>query len=302
MKYDRTYGIALDRQDVLRNVVTIDGHDVELANLEDGPPGGKGGNSYVFRMIGEEWGNEYVIKICAYHKASYGRDKKRWKRFEREIDALKKAKKKGLGESIVDIICDGTLKISGLLFRYFVMPKANGDLGQFLEREQVSLPSKLFLCHNIFEAINRLHEIDIYHRDIKPDNFMMFDSTVRVGDLGLCAYRDEDNSLDKGERKIGPFGFLSPEAVNRCCATHRSRLFGQTCEIDATSDFFQLGMLFWFILQGDVPVGQIVPSDLTVVRDRGVFDKVIAPLLQFDKKRRPKYGDISAVLERLARP
>jgi len=302
MHYDNIYGITLDRHDALRNVVTVDGHDVELANLENGPPGGKGGNSYVFRMISEAWGDECVIKICAYHKDCGGRDKKRRQRFEREIEALEKAKDNGLGESIVDIICDGTLKISGFEFRYFVMPKADSDLSQFLENEELSLSSKFLLCHNIFEAVNRLHEIDIYHRDIKPDNFMIFKSTIRVGDLGLCAYRDEDNHLDRGERKIGPFGFLSPEAVNRCCATSRSKLFGQGCEIDTASDFFQLGMLFWFILQGDVPVGQLVPSDLKGVDDRVVFENLIIPLLQFDKKRRAKYRDIAAALGGLAQP
>ena len=70
--------------------------------------------------------------------------------------------------------------------------------------------------------------------------------------------------------------------------------------MDASSDFFQLGLLFWFILQGDVPVGQLASTDLTGVEDRGVFQRVIVPLLQFDKQRRPTYGDLTSVLRELA--
>jgi serine/threonine protein kinase len=304
MQYDSNRGIVLDTRESSRNVVSVDGYDVELTYLPNGPTKGKGGNSYVFQLKSENWCDGFVIKISAYEQDSVGNRGLRLQRFEREIEALKKAKKSGLGEHIVEIICDGVLSIHNFKFRFFVMPKADMNLGVFLGNAVLSLPSKLLLCRNILEAVNRLHGINIYHRDIKPGNFMMFGSTVKVADLGLCTYRNLDDQLDKGDRKIGPFGFLSPEAVNRFCADTRSKLFGKTCSMDATSDLFQLGLLFWFILQGDVPVGQLTLSDLTQVpsKDRAVFEKVILPLLQFDKKRRATYSDIGSVLGELAQP
>ena len=304
MQYESEHGITLDRRNHLRNIVHIAGCDVELAPLEEGPPGGKGGNSFVFRITDEDSQDLGVIKISAYHNGlSSSRDVKRRLRFEREIDALKLAKSRGMSDTVVDILSDGELTISRSVFRYFVMPKANGSLADLLENEELSLTNKFLLCHNILEAINSLHEIGIYHRDIKPGNFMMFESTVRAGDLGLCAYRDEDESvLDKRERRIGPFGFLSPEAINRYCASERSRLFGALCRMDGASDVFQLGQLFWFILQGDVPVGQLTRADLTSVPDGCLFDDVIEPMLRFDRHRRATYDAVASVLKELAQP
>ena len=294
--------IKLSGSDRYKNFMPIDGYDRELVHLEEGPPGGEGGNSSVFRVLpADEFGPEYVIKFCNYPEDAKSEwESRRVQRFEREIDANKKATKASLKSEVVELVVESRHVIGGKSFRYFVMPKADCNLGVFLENEALSQSSKLLLCHKIFEAVHRLHEIEIYHRDIKPANFMMFNSTVRVGDLGLCAYRDEDGELDKGDRKIGPFGFLSPEAVNRGCANGRSQLFGKMCKMDAASDFFQLGLLFWFILQGDVPVGQLASSDLSSVDNRDVFEKVIVPLLQFDKKRRPAYNDLTGVLRELA--
>jgi len=294
--------IRLSGSNRYKNFMPIDGYDRELVHLEEGPPGGAGGNSSVFRVQPvDEYAPEFVIKFCNYpENATAEWARRRVNRFEREIEANRKANNASLKAEVIELIADGRHQIGGKSFRYFVMPKADSNLGTFLENEELSPPSKLLLCHKIFEAVHRLHEIDIYHRDIKPGNFMMFKSTVRVGDLGLCAYRDEDGELDEGDRKIGPFGFLSPEAVNRGCATGRSRMFGRMCRMDASSDFFQLGLLFWFILQGDVPVGQLASSDLTGVEDRAVFERVIVPLLQFDKQRRATYQDLTGVLRELA--
>lgn len=42
-----------------------------------------------------------------------------------------------------------------------------------------------------------MKDIGYYHRDLKPDNILMFDDTWKIGDLGLIAFRDKDNIYDK---------------------------------------------------------------------------------------------------------
>ena len=107
MKFDKGK-IFLDRINAEKNIISINGDDAELAYLENGPPGGKGGNSSVFRISSDsDILNEKVIKICNYYTSASPSQHKRLLRFEREIDALKEAKEKGLSEWIVDIIMDG---------------------------------------------------------------------------------------------------------------------------------------------------------------------------------------------------
>lgn len=63
-------------------------------------------------------------------------------------------------------------------------------------------------------GIKNLDSLGFYHRDIKPDNILIFnDNQWRISDLGLVAKRDED--IDRPNEFIGPKGWISPEAMNK---------------------------------------------------------------------------------------
>jgi len=58
------------------------------------------------------------------------------------------------------------------------------------------------------------------------------------------------------------------------------------CFIDSQSDVFQLGKLGWYIFNGNLPVGQILPDDF-IPKDENLF-KIIFNSLQYSKRRRIK--------------
>jgi hypothetical protein len=59
------------------------------------------------------------------------------------------------------------------------------------------------------------------------------------------------------------------------------------CKIDFSSDIFQLGKLFWFILQGNLPIG-LVNKDDFLTDDLELFE-LICKMLEHKKgaNRRP---------------
>ena len=59
------------------------------------------------------------------------------------------------------------------------------------------------------------------------------------------------------------------------------------CEIDGKSDVFQLGKVLWYILQGEVPTGQLLSHDFNYSEHIDIYNNVIIPSLQFSKERRP---------------
>jgi serine/threonine protein kinase len=287
--------ILLDRSNRYNNIISLLDSERELQTIDANFPTGKGANSSVYKAVDpNEDKIDLVIKFCnSFRNETGGYNSKIQKRFKREIEALKKAKDNGK-QNIINILTEGEVKIDDKYFLYYVMEYADSDLRQYLENTELSIQTRIQLCNDILHAVNDLHSIDIYHRDIKPDNFLMVGQTWKICDLGLIAHREEDQELDQFLGLLGPKGFMSPEATNKYYA-YGDCLHTIDCRIDDKSDIYQLGKLFWYILQGDVPTGQLALEDFTF-EDGRLFTHVIAPMLQYAKNRRSDIAMTAASL------
>lgn len=248
----------------------------------------KGGNSSVFKLIDPNNQFEYAIKFLKFpSNSSHPFDIKQNIRFENEIAALKEAKEKGF-TNVVEILFDGEKKIGSMTFRFYVMEKATSDLSSFLANNKIPLNQKLVLSYEIANGLKQLHSMNLYHRDIKPDNIFFISkggkNIWKIGDLGLSAKREQDLSKVEFREKIGPYGWLSPEVTNKvlCEGSLLEKVFD--CVIDNKSDVFQLGKLLWFVFQGNIPVGQIRYSDFQA-ENKQVY-LLIHNMLQYKKSRR----------------
>lgn len=277
--------IILDRSNRYKNFISILDSDRELQVIDDNFPTGKGANSSVYKVVDpNENEMDLVIKFCNFYRNETGEyNFNIQKRFLREIKALEIAKGNGK-PNIITILANGETKISEKYFMYYVMEYANSDLRQYLESTELSIQTRIQICNDILKAVSDLHSIGIYHRDIKPDNFLMIGKTWKICDLGLIAHRKEDQDIDEFAGPIGPKGFMSPEATNKYYA-YGDGLNSVDCRIDDKSDIYQLGKMFWYILQGDVPTGQISLDDFTF-EDSRLFTDVLTPMLQYAKIRR----------------
>lgn len=277
-----------------KDYISINNCDRFLTYLTTEP---KGGNSYVFKVVDPN--NEEVdrvIKFCRYYSPNNNDwHQRRLERFEREIRALKQAETSGYGNFVIRILHDGSHVMKGKTFRYYVMEMANCDLANYLVQEgNVLLQQKVALCFDILKAVKALHAMDIYHRDLKPDNILFVGASWKIGDLGLIAYRAEDVNLDEDKEKIGPFGLLSPEATNKALGNREWVGFNFDCIIDKKSDVFQLGKIFWYILQGEIPSGQLSSEDFKAVGQPNLFQEVILPMMQYAKSRRPAIEEVES--------
>ena len=276
--------LSLNRLD---NIKSLNGIDYEFISLNPDFEGNRGGNSMIFTLTSEEE-EDKVIKICrSFMGSASDFHRMRLRRFEREIDALKKSQTKNF---IVKYFFDGKFELEQTSFRYYVMEKAEMDLKDFILIHKPDFQNRIMICRQILNAFTELQTLDIYHRDIKPDNFFYVNDIMKVGDLGLIGYRNDDEILDRENELIGPRGWLSPEATNKFMTFNKDIDFEFDCKMDFRSDIFQLGKLFWFIFQYNIPIGRVKRNDFKIKDDQ--IYSTIAWMLNHDKKRRPHLLDI----------
>jgi len=282
-----------------RDTIIVNSCSRYLVPLGDGDTG-KGKNSSVYLAVDPDGsGDDLVVKFCNHHdRETVPERKKKRDRFKREITALQRARAEGQQDSIVEIHDHGDRDIDGMNFLYYTMERATCDLTDFLCKNTPALQQKLLLCNQIADALCCLHKLGIYHRDIKPDNVFFFDERWKIGDLGFIRFREEDLAIDFPAERIGPTGRMSPEATNKAFANKNWKEFHFDEDIDDKSDVFQLGMLFWYICQGNLPTGQVIKEDF-LVNCRDFFSAVLLPSLQYSKTRRPSVQNICEQFESL---
>lgn len=265
---------------------------------------GIGINSSVFRAKSQDSdeGADFVVKVC-----NYGEEVEapflvaRRERFRREIYAMRMARDSGKGHLVISLLGDGLIETADKrMQRCFLMEAADHTLEDHLSGEQeFSLQQRFVLCADLLRAVNALHEIGIYHRDLKPENILFAGNQWKIGDLGLVGFRDEDAELDSRE-KIGPLRWMSPEAFNKAYCLQRPDNGFIDRILDDRSDVYQLGKLWWYIMQGDIPNGCLRSKDL-VHGCPNMYSIFLKPMLRYQRLERPTLAQLEGNLEPLMR-
>jgi serine/threonine protein kinase len=63
------------------------------------------------------------------------------------------------------------------------------------------------------ETLVNLHDSDISHRDIKPDNLYLLDGNWVLADFGIASFPGKEAITEAG-RKLGPMFYIAPEMLN----------------------------------------------------------------------------------------
>ena len=123
-------------------------------------------------------------------------------------------------------------------------------LSQFARAHPLDVPEAVALVRQVAEALAEAHDRGVVHRDVKSSNVMVTESRrVKVLDFGLAQYsprRDDTTSTwsrapqDAGHALVGTVAYMSPEqALGR--------------DLDARTDIFSLGVVFYELLTGELP-------------------------------------------------
>jgi eukaryotic-like serine/threonine-protein kinase len=108
------------------------------------------------------------------------------------------------------------------------------------EQKKFSPEEAVEIMEQICLALDAAHQVDVIHRDLKPQNVMR-DKTGRilVMDFGLARTVQGDGMTHTGAL-VGTMDYMSPEQA-------------LAKELDQRSDIFSAGLIFYELLSGQVP-------------------------------------------------
>jgi len=175
-------------------------------------------------------------------------------RFGREAKALAKLNHPGI-VNIYDFGQTGQ-------YYYFVMD---------LEPRQA-----LELVTQICTALQYAHDEGVVHRDIKPENILLNKKGhVKIADFGLAKLLGTapDTALTMSQAAMGTLNYMAPE----------QRQNAQS--VDHRADIYSLGVVFYEMLTGEVPMGRFEPPSKRVQVDVRL-DEVVLKALEREPARR----------------
>ncbi len=248
----------------------------ELEILEER---GRGGMGIVYKARQRRLDRIVALKILsagAEDEPSFA------ERFTREATALARLSH----PNIVTVFDSGE---TGGIY-YLLMEFIEGTtLRSVLKNGEMRPEQALALVSPICDALGYAHDQGVVHRDIKPENILLsLAGEVKIADFGLAKLAGTENDKDRltaAGQVMGTPQYMAPEQIE------------SPGDVDHRADIYSLGVVFYEMLTGELPIGRFAPPSRKVQIDVRIDDVVLRTLA---KERERRYQHAAEVKTRVS--
>jgi hypothetical protein len=228
---------------------------------------GVGGMGIVYRARHRRLDRLVALKILP---APQARDPQFAERFEREARALARLDH----PHIVRVHDVGRVEGYG----YLVLEHVDGaNLRQVMAGGRLRPAEALAIVPQVCEALQYAHDQGVVHRDIKPENVLLdAKGQVKIADFGLAKLLDRPagaTGLTATGQVMGTFQYMAPEQVK------------SPQDVDHRADLYSLGVVFYEMLTGELPMGRFEPPSEAAGLDARI-DRIVLHALERERTLR----------------
>jgi len=168
---------------------------------------------------------------------------------------------------------------------YLILELVDGtNLRSVIDAGNQQAAQSMAIVGQICDALAYAHGQGIVHRDIKPENILIDkEGRVKIVDFGLAKISHNDLHglrLTRTDQAMGTPQYMAPEQIER------------PLEVDHRADIYSMGVVFYELLTGELPIGRFAPPSEKVKLDARL-DRVVFRTLE--KEPRDRYQDVSRV-------
>ncbi len=248
--------------------------DLELLELL-----GRGGVGYVYRARQKKLDREVALKVVSPGAAQQTDVAER---FAREARALARLNHPNL-VAVYDYGQDGP-------FSWLLMEYVDGsNLRDLLRAGKLEPAEALALVPKICDALQFAHDQGVVHRDVKPENILLDGKGgVKIADFGLAKLIGTPAALvtlTGSHQVLGTLRYMAPEQLDR------------PLEVDHRADIYSLGVVFYEMLTGEIPMGRFDPPSLRSAASPAVDDVVMRALEKEPERRYQRASEVKSDLE-----
>ena len=161
---------------------------------------------------------------------------------------------------------------------YFIMEYVDGaNLRRLLADGPLSPALALQIVPQVCDALQYAHEEGIVHRDIKPENILLDQKgRVKIADFGLAKLLGQapmHTRLTASRQVMGTPHYMAPEQMER------------PLTVDHRADIYSLGVVFYEMLTGELPLGRFAPPSHKAGVDQRL-DAIVFRALENQAERR----------------
>jgi serine/threonine-protein kinase len=251
-----------------------------LGPFELGEKLGVGGMGIVYRATYLKTGQQVAVKVLAPDLTA---DPKIAKRFEREMEILKKLK-----DPHIIQYYGGSVSGSQRYYAMELLP--GGALDRLLKKKgKFTWEETIDYGLQIAKALEHAHNAGVIHRDLKPANLLITkDGTLKLSDFGIA--RDtQATQITAAGKTVGTMAYMAPEQITGKQPVSRK------------TDLYALGCVLFEMLTGRTPFAaetqpellfKHVDEDPPSVREFSIdvpiwLDQLVEELLSKDPNDRP---------------